>query len=310
MSIHFSEPEFSQRIDRVLARLQHEELDGLLIFRPESMYYLCGFDTFGYAMFQCLYLGSDGRLVLLTRAPDRLQAQLTSTLTDIRIWRDRAGHEPVAELDDMLRSLGCAGAALGIELDTVGLTAANGNRLQQQLDGFCTLRDCSELINQIRLVKSPAELACIETAASLADDALDAAIAHTAAGADEAVILAEMQGAVLRGGGDYAGNEFIIGSADHALLCRYHSGRRRLDNNDQLTLEWAGCYHRYHAAMMRTLLIGKVDSEHRHMFAVAPRPRQRCRRGWSEPRQAQCLWLLDGLRICADLGRSPDDLPG
>jgi Xaa-Pro dipeptidase len=44
-------------------------LHGLLLFRQESMYYLTGYDTFGYCFFQCLYLGAVGRLVLLTRAP-------------------------------------------------------------------------------------------------------------------------------------------------------------------------------------------------------------------------------------------------
>jgi len=59
-----------------------------------------------------------------------------------------------------------------------------------------------------------------------------------------------MQGAVFRGGGDYAGNEFIIGSDKRNLLCRHPSGRRNLDTQDQLTLEWSGAYVRYHAAMM------------------------------------------------------------
>ena len=44
-----------------------------------------------------------------------------------------------------------------------------------------------------------------------------------------------MHGAVFRGGGDYAGNEIIIGSGMGALLCRYLSGRRHLDPEDQLT---------------------------------------------------------------------------
>jgi hypothetical protein len=52
---------------------------------------------------------------------------------------------------------------------------------------------------------------------------------------------------------------FIIGSGPQALLCRYHSGRRRLDANDQLTLEWAGAYRHYHAALMNTFLIGEAQ---------------------------------------------------
>ena len=77
-------------------------------------------------------------------------------------------------------------------------------------------------------------------AAELADDAFEAAIAETCAGADEGAILAAMHAAIFRGGGDYPGNPFIIGSGRDALLCRYKSGRRRLDARDQLTLEFAG----------------------------------------------------------------------
>jgi Xaa-Pro dipeptidase len=53
-----------------------------------------------------------------------------------------------------------------------------------------------------------------------------------------------MQAAVFEGGGDYPGNAFIIGSGRDALLCRYKTGRRRLDPRDQLTLEFAGVWPR------------------------------------------------------------------
>ena len=73
---------------------------------------------------------------------------------------------------------------------------------------------------------------------------------------------------MFRGGGDYAGNEFIIGSGAGALLCRYFTGRRHLDPEDQLTLEFAGACRRYHAAMMRTLLTGRAHPEHVSMHAA------------------------------------------
>ena len=75
MALHFSRKELAGRRATACAALAKRGLDGLLIFRQESMYYLTGYDTFGYVFFQCLYLGADGRMVLLTRAPDRLQAQ-------------------------------------------------------------------------------------------------------------------------------------------------------------------------------------------------------------------------------------------
>src|SRR3546814_7647767 len=126
------------------------------------------------------------------------------------------------------------------------------------MDGFATLVDASELVSRLRMVKSPAELAYVRRAAELADAALDEAHRLTGPGADEGEILAAMQGAVFRGGGDYPGNEFIIGSGPDALLCRYFTGRRVLDATDQLTLEFAGAYRHYHACLMRTIPVGPV----------------------------------------------------
>ncbi|MCP4490979.1 MAG: hypothetical protein GY820_27245 [Gammaproteobacteria bacterium] len=52
----------------------------MLCFRQETDFYLTGYDSFGYCFFQCLLLCSDGRMVLLTRAPDLRQAQNTSVI--------------------------------------------------------------------------------------------------------------------------------------------------------------------------------------------------------------------------------------
>jgi Xaa-Pro dipeptidase len=269
MAIHFTNKEFKKRQANLILELNKKKLDGILMFRQESMYYLSGYDSFGYAMFQCLYLGADGRMVLLTRAPDLAQAELTSILDDIRVWKDEAGMNPAKNLKLLLKELHCENKKLGVEYDSVGLTAHNYRLLEAALKGFCTLDDASNVVNKLRYIKSNRELEYIREAGILADDAYKEGIELTQAGAFEGDILAAMQGAVFKGGGDYAGNEFIIGSGEYALLCRYHSGPRRLSKVDQMTLEWAGCYHRYHAAMMRTVLIGEVSQEHKVMHEVA-----------------------------------------
>jgi Xaa-Pro dipeptidase len=111
MPLHFSEAELAGRRDRACQLLAEAGLDGLLIFRQESMYYLTGYDTFGYVFFQCLYLGADGRLMLLTRSADRRQAEQTSVVKDIRIWVDGPEANPAVELRGILEAFGCAGRA-------------------------------------------------------------------------------------------------------------------------------------------------------------------------------------------------------
>ena len=94
MGLHFSAEEFKKRKDKVIKLLKHEKLDALLMFRQESMYWLTGYDTFGYVFFQTLVLDQKGNIVLLTRAPDLRQAQNTSNINDVRIWVDRNGSDP------------------------------------------------------------------------------------------------------------------------------------------------------------------------------------------------------------------------
>lgn len=265
--MQFTRQEYETRQSAARAALQSQGFDALLMFAPESHYWICGYDTFGFAMFQCLVLTARGDLHLLTRTPDLRQAQYTSTLSNdqIHIWQDVEGADPAADLAKLLASLGVSGR-IGYEGDTAGLTERNGRMVHRAIPG---LIDASDLIRALRRVKSPAEIEMHRRAAALSDDALDQAIALARPGAYEGDILAAMQGAVFRGGGDYAGNEFIIGSGPGALLCRYYSGRRHLDARDQLTLEWSGAYARYHAAMMRTILVGAASDHHRRMHAAA-----------------------------------------
>ncbi|WP_395831692.1 M24 family metallopeptidase [Elstera sp.] len=277
MALHFTPEELTARREKACAAMAAQGLDGLLLFRQESMYYLTGYDTFGYVYFQCLYLGADGRLMLLTRAPDLRQAQHTSMIDDIRIWADRDGADPVNELKDILTGFGLAGKKLGAEFNAYGLPYALGKRLVTALESSFTLSDASDLVTRLRLIKSPAELTYVRRAATLADLALDAAQDIIAPGAFEGDILAAMHGAIYAGGGDDPANEFIIGSGRDALLCRYFSGRKYLAAEDQITLEFAGAYRHYHSCLMQTIPIGTITDRHRTLHGVAMDALAACR---------------------------------
>ena len=269
MALHFSASEYANRLERLQAAMDENKLDCLLLFSQESMFWLTGYDTFGFCFFQCLVVKRDGEMVLVTRSPDLRQARHTSNIENIVIWTDRAGADPTLDLYNVLGNLDLVGCRIGIEYDTVGLTARHGKSLDERLKAFAETSDASGLVEGLRTVKSKAELAYVRQAGELADLAFDEAIKLTKAGADEGDILAAMHSAIFSRGGDYPGNEFIIGSGKDALLCRYKSGRRKLSKNDQLTLEWAGTMAHYHAAMMRTLIIGKPTARHEELYAAA-----------------------------------------
>ena len=276
MPLHFEESELQGRRQATIEKMNTQGLDGLLIFKQESMFYLTGYDTFGYCFFQCLYLGADGKYFLLTRAPDLRQAQHTSDIEDIRVWVDGDGVNPSHDLVNALEDYEVKNKKLGVEYNAYGLSAAYGKMLDEGLNGYCHLTDASTLVSELRVVKSDTEIKYVKRAAELGDDAMDAAIATTGPGVFEGDILAAMQGAIFKGGGDYPANEFIIGSGAGALLCRYFTGRETVGEQDQLTLEYGGAYRRYHACLMQTFLTGSPDIEHVNMHRACSDAMEAC----------------------------------
>ena len=277
MALHFTKEEFSSRKSKVVAELKKQNLDALLMFKQESMYWLTGYDTFGYVFFQSLILTSKGDIVLLTRAPDLRQAQNTSIIKDIRIWIDNEKSKPSDELKKILSELNLEKSNLGVEYDSYGLTGKNAIELNNSLKNFLTLHDKSQLVSKLRLVKSSEEIKYVKKASELADKALEEVWKNAKAVVSEGKILAEMQKVIFEGGGDYPANEFIVGSGHNALLCRYQAEKRILSNPDQLTIEWAGAYKHYHSAMMRTIPIGKANPKHYKMHEACLEALTKCK---------------------------------
>ena len=160
--------------------MAEQGLDGLILFRQESMYYLTGYDTSGYSMFQAGYLGADGRTALLTRTADRLQSRMTSIFEDVRIWYDSEDASPGDDLRAMLEDYGCKGKRLGIEYHAYGLTGLRAKMVDAALEGFCELVESTDLVREVRLVKSEAELAYVRKAGELCDQILAVSIEKNA----------------------------------------------------------------------------------------------------------------------------------
>ena len=145
MTVHFTKQEFDNRKKKVLKKMSQDNLDALLMFRQESMYWLTGYDTFGYVFFQCLILDQKGNLILLTRVPDLRQAQNTSNIKDIKVWVDKDGSNPTDDLKLILNELNLKEKKIGVEYEAYCLTGRNTLRLNKSLENYCSIEDKSEL---------------------------------------------------------------------------------------------------------------------------------------------------------------------
>ncbi|KAL4877602.1 peptidase M24, structural domain-containing protein [Aspergillus karnatakaensis] len=270
-ALHFSEKEFEERRHRALELIKREKLDGFLITKQETLYYLTGYDTFGYVFFQAMYFHNDGSMKLITRMPDLRQALYTSVLKyeDILIRSDDAGSNPVSLVPVVLKEFGINSPSkrIGFEPNSATLTLEIGKLLEESVAGLCTLVNHSNLFTrELRIIKSPTELRKVRKAAYLADFSLIRALKVAKPGAYEGDLWRELMGTIYEGGGDDPANENIMVSGNKAVLTRYSTGRSKIDR--QLTIEHAAVYKHYHACLMRTVHIGGVTKLARRMFEV------------------------------------------
>lgn len=268
---HVPLDELRARLDRLRAQLAEERLDAILLFAPESHYWATGLDTGGYVFFQCGIVPVSGDPVLLTRRPDLAQARDTSLYPDIRIWYDATDADPAAELRDILAEKGLGRSRIGVERATYGLTAANGRRIDDALEGFCTLVDADHVVRRLRLIKSPSEIVLMRRAAALADSAVAAARDAAECGVLDSVLTARAVTAILEGGGDMPPAGPLVNSGRRAIYGRGVGGPRRLEANDQVVIELAATVHRYNACIERTIVLGNVSDAQRRMADAALR---------------------------------------
>ncbi|MCP4387410.1 MAG: aminopeptidase P family protein, partial [Gammaproteobacteria bacterium] len=212
MALWFSQSEFENRKQKVREAMARDNLDGLLLFKQESMYYLTGYDTDGFVLFQTLYLGIDGKLTLVTRSADRYQAEVTSNIDDVRIWVDSGGQNPADDVAEMLKSHGMQNKRIGVEYDAYGLSMKRGMLLRQSLETDFQLIDASDLVREIRLIKSAAELDYFRNAGEICDQVRDVAIELSISGANEGDIRAEMHRVIWHNDGDTPAHVWPMGA--------------------------------------------------------------------------------------------------
>lgn len=263
--LHFPREEFEARQRAACLAMARQGLDGLLLFRQESMYYLTGYDTSGYTMFQAMFLAADGRCVLLTRPVDRIQAHETSILEDIRIWHDRENANPGLDLRGLLEEYGAGGKQLGVEYHAYGLTGQRAKMVDAALDGFCRLVDASDLVRLLRLVKSPAELEYIRKAGAICDQLVELSIARCRPGVSIKAIYGQMSQRLLENGGDPAASRWPIGAGRAALFGRYHTGDDIIGEQDEVVFEPGAAYRHYHACAMYNVIVGKANARQHDM---------------------------------------------
>ena len=250
--------EYQARLDRVRTRMEEAGVVAFLTTTPENITYLTGFESPGHYWWQ-------GMLVPLYGEPTTLSRLLEVAGMDALSWVEpdanlayRDDQEPMEELAGLLTSMGLDRGRVGYERDGWFFTAA-------QIDRVFTLMpdtewvDASGLVEECRLIKSDLEIERIGMAARTTEAGMRAGIEAVRAGVNEDEVAAELLDALIRAGSEWPSIVPFIASGERGAIGHATWNHRELVPGDSVFLEVAGCRSRYHAPMMRTVMVGEPD---------------------------------------------------
>lgn len=262
----FTVEEYRSRLARVRMGLAQRGPEVLLVTAPENIYYLSGYHTLGYFTFQMLIVHATEDPVLFTRGVNIDTARELSWLTRIEGYEDT--QDPIERLHEVLTAYSLGSAEIGTQDRDWYFSYGQRVDLQHKLPATRFV-DCSGLIEQIRLVKSPREIEYIEEAARTVGASLEAAIGAVQSGRRDSDVAAAMHRASIEAGSEYLGHPpmICVGASAGRQFATWN--REVIRSEDVVYLEAGGSFKRYNAAQSRTVLVGQPSKEWRRIASAS-----------------------------------------
>lgn len=259
-NLAFSMEEYQSRMQGARKELAKRNLKGMLVHTPENIFYLTGYQSPGYYMYQCLVVPLEGDPVLVLRRGELSNAETYSWLPDASVRTYEDTNDPVELTAVTVREAGISPGELGVETGSWFLPVRHYRKLEQLLGDY-RLVDAQGTVETLRVIKSPAEIAYIREACAVADASMKAGLDAICAGANEDEAAAEMFSAMIRAGGEYLGMEPFISSGYRSGNMHSAWGHKVIEAGETLLLEVAGARNRYHGALMRSAYTGTPPDE-------------------------------------------------
>jgi Xaa-Pro aminopeptidase len=253
--IFFPTEEFSTRCARVRSAMAEASLDALLLTDPSDIYYLTGYHTFEVSVHTALVV-TEHQLILQVPSIETGPAVVTAIVDDIIAYRWENTSEVIEPLCDALAQ----SSAIGIDGMSAGLRYGIISQLQQRL-GASRFTEGGFVLDRIRIVKSEAELVCLQHSATITSAGLAAAISCIRPAMTDNDIAAEGSRALLAAGSEFMSLQPIVTSGKRSSIIHVNHKRNVISPDDSVFLEFGSAYQRYTAPMMRMAVAGKASDE-------------------------------------------------
>lgn len=258
-----SESEYAERVRKTQDRMRRDGIDILLISSTPNLGYLTGYDTTMPPGYTVGILETSGEVDLHCSELEAPCALLFSTIKNISVFHWYDAQDTATQLAGLLRDRGADGKRIGIEMGNVETFASGAMEVRsflrlKELLPKASFVDATAVVLDVRLIKSPAEIAHMRQAGQYTAAGLLASINAVAEGKTDNEVVAAGYQAMIAAGSELMSIDPMIMTGERCGYMPHIPYKRiRLKRGDTVYLEYSGCHHRYNAPSMRSAVVGK-----------------------------------------------------
>lgn len=280
----FSVEEFAGRLNRLRRKMAEAKIDMLYLMAPESMYYLSGYQNEWYQAQSpqqwpassaiAVHVDHD-HYILFDSEREAVLGRIFTKSTDTRYFPREALRGSADFIATELRREGWLNGTVGMEFWSYRPNRVISHRLEDAfVSAGAKVVDGTQLLRELRWVKSPAEIECLREAARIANIGMAAARATIGAGVTELEVYGEMVCAMARAGGENPGITMPVLSGTKTNALHGLATRRKMQHGEMVLVDLSGVFKRYHINMARTFSIGEPSADVRDLTDRAARSMQ------------------------------------
>ncbi len=281
--LRFSRDEFDARLKKTRQAMERKGIELLLVTDPSNMNWLTGYDGWSFYVHQMVVLPIDDTPIWYGRGQDANGARRTAWLPENRLigypdhYVQSEVRHPMQLLAQIITDYGWGSRRIGVEMDNYYFSAAAYHHLVQGLPN-ARFADATALVNWQRAVKSEQELDYMRKAARLVERMHQRIFETVEPGMRKSDLVAEIYDAGLRYadgiGGDYPAIVPLLPSGPDASAPHLTWDDKPMQKGEGTFFEIAGCYHRYHCPLSRTVFLGDppahiIEAEEAVLAAMA-----------------------------------------
>lgn len=248
--------EYERRLGELRERIAERQMDAVVISDPENIMYLTDYQTTGYSFFQALVVPLEGEPFMITRKLEESNVTQRTWVEITRPYPDTG--DAIQMLVDALREFRLDNKRIGYERNSYFFPAYHQDCIHTTLTEG-KLLDCFGIVEEGRVCKSSLEIALMQNAARATEAGMQAGIDAVQADATENEIGAAISAAMFTAGGEPPAVMPYVTSGPRTMIGHATWEGRIVQPGEHVFLEVAGCYRRYHTAMMRTVVLGELS---------------------------------------------------